>query len=549
MGKELSYDPTLGMLNRRSLRRKAVAAIGVFATTVTGALQLFQINPLDWFDKDVELFHDAPRFKGAPSPTLGSLELKNKDSRSILETYFNYRDSGDGEDQALAAGSLRKALRNERGTASPKTLAYLEALEGDFFLRQGLHPEALRHLEEAKRLAPADPYILDLLLQAYEDENRKLQEGRDWPRDVEDRIRTLSHKADALRRELRRLQTAQLLNRLSETWALEQERSCEEGCSARTMKLAFLTAERRSSALSYLTDATIARMEQRAAFQWTTDLRRALDLADRKTRRALLVGIDDYSPTSGFASLEYAVRDAERVAGAYARTSYDTEVLKDGKATRDNILRALALESLISRPGDDFVFYYSGHGFMDVRDESAIVTKADGAVGVGAVGLPEIERILSHHRGRAVVIIDSCRSGMDVNLGDLGGAARAGRSAGRLTIVMAGEPGGPALESRRTRSSLFTESLLRHLDLETHADRRAAAARGLTPPAAVPWNLVIEDTVELAERLYGVRQHPQVSPQTGPCPGSAAWTPSPASPRCRTLRSAADSPRRVAGAP
>lgn len=485
--------------------------LGSIAGVIATVLQLFQINPLDWFAQDPTLFPDAPVFKGATSPTLGSLELKNKESRSSLETYFKLRESDDREDLELAANSLRKALRNERGTAPEQTLAYLEALEGKLQLDRGNWQEAIQRIEAANRRLPDDPYILDLLARTYDAAIRKLMAKRPWSEPVQEDIAKFTLRADELRRELRRLQAQALIHRPGEELALGLDVQCLGNCAAAHPAVTLLTLAGRGHDGDFgISDGV-----------WHAEVR------NTPRRLALLVGINDYGLASGFRPLSYAVRDVDRVAAGFGKDAYTTWQLTDHQATRENVLGALARATLDSRPGDELVFYFSGHGFNAARGGSAIVTVGPGPAGVDVIALREIESILSYHHGRATVIVDGCQTRMDVDLEAQGATVLWG--ANRPTVVLAGAPGGAAIESRRLGSSLFTESLLRRLTAT------ATTATSTSPPAyrVKLWDTVAADTRELARELYGVEQRPQVYTSAGPAAsegsGSRAWRPAPRS--------------------
>jgi hypothetical protein len=234
------------------------------------------------------------------------------------------------------------------------------------------------------------------------------------------------------------------------------------------------------------------------------------DTAPRDTSRhhALVVGINNYAAASGVAPLAYARRDAEREGDAFARLGYDTFRLIDGSATRENIINTLLREVLLSRSGDDFVFYYSGHGFADVHGRGALMTAAAGGQPVSVVPLSEIARILSFHRGTATVIIDSCLDGINVNL-DGGGAHTNlvnGYGPNRARFISAGTPGSPALESERLQAGLYARALL---DFLTHEAKRK---HGSTGPYRLDFDGLFSatsvETARLARDLYGLEQHP-----------------------------------------
>jgi hypothetical protein len=75
-------------------------------------------------------------------------------------------------------------------------------------------------------------------------------------------------------------------------------------------------------------------------------------------RRALCVGINQYpgAPLSG------CVADAEDWARAFGTLGFDTELMRDGEATRAAILRKLGDMLAASTAGDVIVFQFAGHG-------------------------------------------------------------------------------------------------------------------------------------------------------------------------------------------
>jgi hypothetical protein len=457
---------------------------------------LFQVDLSDWFSGDHELFPGSPTFKGAPAPTMDSLDLSNQDSRRSLESFFENRASGDQENLALAEGSLRKVLRNERETGSQECKGYLEALLGKFHLDHDRWNEAIDRLEAADRVHPNDPYIRDLLLRAYETANLRLQETQgDWSPGLEKQIRELGKKANSLRQEIRRLQA----------WSLDTTR---EGLAfgpdaTQCSGLAGAICTRRLGLAALPLDTPASGVQARALFRAAAVTSSTWSTTSRTPRRVLAVGVNKYDARSGFLALSYARRDARRVLAAYDEFSYSGHTLEDGEATRENILDALARESLASRPGDEFVFYFSGHSFTDTHGRNALVTAEQGANRLGTVALDEIERILSYHNGKATVIVDGCLSRMDV---DLRAAETAELGDNMPTIVWAGSPGGVAIESRHLRSGLFTEILVRQLDA---VGKKTAG----NPPPSVDliqiWDRVVAGTTHLARERYGIDQYPQ----------------------------------------
>jgi Caspase domain len=162
-------------------------------------------------------------------------------------------------------------------------------------------------------------------------------------------------------------------------------------------------------------------------------------------RRAVVVGIDDYlsalppqarAGSAAFTArlsgrlrwdnLSGSVHDAlafrELLVGEYGFPAEGIRLLTDRAATRGAILEAIE-EDLIapSRPGDEAVFYFAGHGSQqenslsdedDKLDETLVPW--DSARGAADIRDKELRRRFNHilDRGaRLTVVLDSCHSG------------------------------------------------------------------------------------------------------------------------------------------
>lgn len=174
---------------------------------------------------------------------------------------------------------------------------------------------------------------------------------------------------------------------------------------------------------------------------------------DGVRRRALLVGINDYSasrlgpvpagvPERDWWDLGGAVNDVESI-GEMLELRYGFEpgeilTLTDQAATRVAILRAI--ETHLERPagkGDIVFFYYAGHGSQvensrstepDRLDES--IVPADSRIGAPDIRDKELRRRFNRilDRGaRLTVILDSCHSGSGARGLPSGARARAVR--------------------------------------------------------------------------------------------------------------------------
>lgn len=480
MSRKLLYSDRLGMQQYRWKRGLKKALYGLTALVFTVLLPLaeaFKIDIPQLFSPDPELFPDEATLKGVSSPTLESLELTNQESEKSLEIFFENRESECREDRALAEGGLLKTLRNEQGTASRETIAYLLALHGQYYLDGGDWKAAVAQLEEADRRLMNDPHIQSLLLRAYEAASLSLQDSaRPWPVKVQEQIRNFSRKAAELRRDLRRQVSSFLIDS-------HQVRSVARSGREETVWLRGTT---------HLNFASFTARHQANRFS-----------SAPTPRRVLAVGIDNYGRNTGLRTLAHAGTDAQRVAAAYVRLDYQSRVLQNEQATRENILQALARETLTSQTGDEFLFYYSGHGFTDRHNRGVLTIPSSLTSTVGTLTLAEVGDILSFHKGKVTILIDACLEHLDLDAGPP--ASDPVRGSNRPTFILASAPGGIAIESKRLGAGLYTHTLLDYLD------RTAAAPWSKTGKIDVGelYNVTATATTELARERYNLGQFPK----------------------------------------
>lgn len=142
-------------------------------------------------------------------------------------------------------------------------------------------------------------------------------------------------------------------------------------------------------------------------------------------KKALIVGINDYSQVDRYRDLDGAVNDAEDIANLLLEQSFkmnDITILTDARATADNILRSMTDSISGLQPQDLFVFYYAGHGsrvatFSDsgeVDGKNEILCPYDTSFEEKRyITDDEISSILKNIPSGAVVefIVDACNSG------------------------------------------------------------------------------------------------------------------------------------------
>lgn len=190
-------------------------------------------------------------------------------------------------------------------------------------------------------------------------------------------------------------------------------------------------------------------------------------------RRALLVGIDDYSATSlprmrtnpaagrALPDLGGAVNDVgalrDLLSGAYGFDAGSIVTLTNQAATRQAILVAIEDHLVRTTEKDDIVFFYfAGHGSqvrnllsdeIDKLDES--IVPADARSGSRDIRDKELRRLFNEildRGGRLTVMLDSCHSGSGAR-----GLPFAGRIRGvkaDLRDIHDGAPAGPRPENR-----------------------------------------------------------------------------------------------------
>jgi tetratricopeptide (TPR) repeat protein len=135
--------------------------------------------------------------------------------------------------------------------------------------------------------------------------------------------------------------------------------------------------------------------------------------------RALVIGISDYQFID---KLNYAHKDAESFASflyAQGLTPADAVVLTNKQATRANIITELLRMAQLSQPGDNLIFYFSGHGDVEnitmfkkgylLTNDTYSNNYMAGAISVS--DLKDIFVTLCDRQVKVVVITDACRSG------------------------------------------------------------------------------------------------------------------------------------------
>ena len=205
-------------------------------------------------------------------------------------------------------------------------------------------------------------------------------------------------------------------------------------------------------------------------------------------RYALVVGISNYK--HGYALLDYAGDDAEKVHGALKELGYQVSSLTtDAKAgaVRASSLADATSDLFANRKAEDTVlFYFSGHGSLRDGKQYLLCTDTDpNRFAETAFSLDVLKDLLKHCQARhRVLIIDACRDtsksegqagfedgrldkGFKDRLDSIARSAPAGVEA-ETAILYACRPGQRSKESDDDRAGIFT---IRFVNALTDASR------------------------------------------------------------------------------
>ncbi|HVJ36637.1 MAG TPA: polysaccharide deacetylase family protein, partial [Stenotrophomonas sp.] len=190
---------------------------------------------------------------------------------------------------------------------------------------------------------------------------------------------------------------------------------------------------------------------------------------------ALVVGIDDYAH---WPRLQYAANDAQAIAdkltGTFGFPASQVVVLKNGEATRNNILAAFhdRLADEHTARNDRVFVFFAGHGAtrrLASGRELGYIIPADADaddVARDAIAMTDIQNIAESLRAKHVMfVMDACYSGLGLTRGGGGNAAFLRENARRLgrQMLTAGGVDQQVSDSGPNGHSVFTWVLLQAL--------------------------------------------------------------------------------------
>ena len=191
----------------------------------------------------------------------------------------------------------------------------------------------------------------------------------------------------------------------------------------------------------------------------------------------LAVGVGDYNEEKAKSlRLEFADDDAWDVASALLNTQgslyakVNPQVLRNDKATRAGIFRALDTIQKAMQQDDVAVFHFSGHGALvgealyllpyevDARDPAGI---EGSAIEIGALRKKLVQLA---ERGRVLVLLDACRSGaMTEDSADTSVDAsqlRTALAAANVTVLTSSSGKENSIEHEKWQNGAFTQVFL-----------------------------------------------------------------------------------------
>ncbi len=190
---------------------------------------------------------------------------------------------------------------------------------------------------------------------------------------------------------------------------------------------------------------------------------------------ALVIGIDDYAH---WPRLQYAANDAQAIAdtltGRFGFPSSQVVVLKNGEATRNNILAAFhdRLSDERTQRNDRVFVFFAGHGatrrLASGRDLGYIIPVDSNPEDIArdAIAMTDIQNIAESLRAKHVMfVMDACYSGLGLTRGGGGNAAFLRENARRLgrQMLTAGGADQQVSDSGPNGHSVFTWVLLQAL--------------------------------------------------------------------------------------
>ncbi len=192
---------------------------------------------------------------------------------------------------------------------------------------------------------------------------------------------------------------------------------------------------------------------------------------------AILVGISNYPPESGFPKLQFAAKDAQDLAGELAKQGYQTQVLTDDHAMKTSIRKALAQAQAVlnqdqtgGQASGTLLFAFSGHG-VETRTGGNVrqfLVTYDAGTDDAEPGYPLkdiTDSLTSAGAAHVMMFIDACReltATSSKGAPPLNGFSQLMQAQG-MKILFSTAPGQESYEDASAQNGYFTHYLLEGL--------------------------------------------------------------------------------------
>ena len=197
---------------------------------------------------------------------------------------------------------------------------------------------------------------------------------------------------------------------------------------------------------------------------------------------ALLIGVGTYPKRSGHQQLNYPAADTADLDVQLRVLGYSVERLIDAEATSEavrNILKGYKERNLSD---GTLIFYFSGHGWQEDR-QNYLATYDAGVANLSGSGLPVaevLELVKATVAKRQVMWIDACRNEPSKGLGSSGRSFGALEKAGGTHVLFSTRPGLQSYEDQVLRHGVFTYFLLNALSGEAVGEDRLLTVRDVS---------------------------------------------------------------------
>ena len=190
-----------------------------------------------------------------------------------------------------------------------------------------------------------------------------------------------------------------------------------------------------------------------------------------EARTALVIGIGEYTSTY-FTRLEAPPEDATKMAAKLKALGFDVTLKVN--ATRKEMLDLTdAFGKTLAQKQGVGLFYFSGHGSIKPDEEAPNYLIPAGSNPVSREDLPQeafnaqrvANRMIDAGNRLNLIFLDACRNNaLPGRTKDASGGLASMRGASGLMFFFATQPHQVALEDSVNKRSLFTASLLKHID-------------------------------------------------------------------------------------